>query len=143
MMPDVQVGTVLIAESPGMAEALALQSEPYFKHWRVVKDLDGFALDDKIHAARWNFFFLAGEVKALFFGPVGAIKVREALRRISRKVMAENFNCLEVTGIAAQRFLGVPYTTVSAHSRHIQESSQLRDIDQRRADRENADWAKG
>lgn len=126
-----------------MAEALALQSEPYFRHWSVVRDLDGFALDDRIHAARWNFFFLAGEVKALFFGEVGATKVREALQRISRKVKTQNFNCLEVTGITAQRFIGVRYTTVSAHSRHIQESSQLRDIDQRRADQENADWAKG
>jgi hypothetical protein len=144
MMPGVQVGTILIAEeSPRMAEVLALQSEPYFKHWSVVKALDGFTLDAKIHAARWNFFFLAGEVRAQFFGSVGATKVRQALRRISRKVKAENFDCLEVTGIVAKRFLGVPYTTVSAHSRHIQESSRLRDIDQRRADQENADWARG
>lgn len=144
MMPDVRVGTILIAEeSPRMAEVLALQSEPYFKHWGVVTGLDGFALDDKIHAAQWNFFFLAGEVKALFFGPVGPMKVRQALQRISRKVKAENFNCLEVTGIVARKFLGVPYTSVSVHSRHIQESSQLRDIDQRRADQENADWARG
>ena len=144
MTPDVQVGTILIAEeSPGMAEGLALQSEPYFEHWSVVTGLDGFALGDKIHAARWNFFFLAGEVRALFFGTVGAIKVREALQRISRKVKAENFNCLEVTGIVTKRLLGVPYTTVSAHSRHMQESSELHDIDQRRADQENADWARG
>lgn len=144
MMPDVQVGSVLIAEeSPRMVEVLALQSEPYFKHWSVVKALDGFTLDAKIHAARWNFFFLAGEVKVLFFGAIGAAKIRGALQRISRKVKLENFNCLEVTGIVAKRFLGVPYTSVSAHSRHIQESSQLRDIDQRRADQENADWARG
>ena len=126
-----------------MAEVLSLQSEPYFEHWSVVKGLDRFVLGDKIRSVQWNFFFLAAEVKVLFLGAVGAIKVREALQRISRKVKAENFNCLEVTGITAQRFLGVPYATVSAHSRHIQESSQLRDIDQRRADQENADWAKG
>ncbi len=126
-----------------MAEVLALQSEPYFDHWSVIKGLDGFALDDKIHAARWNFFFLAGEVKVLFLGAVGAIKVREALQQISRKVKSESFNCLEVTGIVSKRFLGVLYTTVSAHSRHIQPSSQLRNLDQRRAEQENADWARG
>jgi hypothetical protein len=144
MTPDVQVGTILIAEeSPDMKAVLALHSEPYFEHWSVVKALDGFTLDDKIHTARWNFFFLAGEVKALFLGPIGAIKVRKALQRISRKVKAANFNCLEVTGIVVKRSLGVTYTTVSAHSRHIQQSSQLRDMDQRRADQENADWARG
>jgi len=144
MTPDVQVGTILIGEeSPRMAAVLALQSEPYFEHWSVVRTLDGGALGDKIHAARWNFFFLASEVQAMFFGATGAAKIRRALQRISRKVKSENFNCLEVTGIVAKRFLGVPYTTVSAHSRHIQESSQIRNIDQRRTDQENADWARG
>jgi hypothetical protein len=91
----------------------------------VVKVLDGFALDRKIHTARWNFFFLASEVKVMFFGAIGATKIREALIRISRKVKRHNFNCLEVTGIVAKRFLGVPYATVFAHSRHIQQSCQL------------------
>ena len=38
MTPIVQVGTVLIGEgSPRMIEVLALQSEPYFGNWNVVK----------------------------------------------------------------------------------------------------------
>jgi len=142
MTQPVQVGTVLIgAESPRMAQVLALQSEPYLKHWSVIRTLDGFTLDDKIHAARWNFFFLAGEVKATFFGAVGVTKVREALERIVRKVKQRNFNCLEVTGIVSKRFLGIPYVTVSAHSRHIQESCQLDSVEQRRNSRQDAEWA--
>jgi hypothetical protein len=144
MTPSVQVGTILIEEqSPRMAEVLALESEPYFEHWSVVKALNGFALDDKIHAARWNFFFLADEVRAMFFGAIGATKVREALQRISRKVKQQNFNCLEVTGIVARRFLGVPYAIVSAHSRHIQQSCQLDTIASRQADHQASEWASG
>jgi hypothetical protein len=144
MTPTIQVGSILIEEqSPRMAKALALETDPYIEHWRVVKTLNGFTLDDKIHAARWNFFFLAEEVKTMFFGAIGATRVRQALKRITRKVSQQNFNSLEVTGIVAKRFLGLPYTTVSAHSRHIQQNCQLDGIEQRRTDQQNADWASG
>src|SRR5690349_10943241 len=143
-IPTVQVGTILIAEeSPHMAEVLALESEPYFEYWRVVKTLDSFALGNKIHAARWNFFFLAGTVKAVFFGTISVGKVRKALKRISWKIRQENFNCLEVTAIVAKRFLGLPYATVSAHSRHIQQSCELSSNEDRRAARQDIAWANG
>jgi len=53
-----------------MAQTLAIKSDPYVGNWSVVRSFDGFALDRKIHAAGWNFFFMAGEVKAMFFGVV-------------------------------------------------------------------------
>jgi len=87
--------------------------------------LDGFALDRKIRASGWNFFFMAAEVRAMFFGALGAKKIQNALKRILGKVKQQHFNSLEVTGIVAKRFLGVPYTVVSAHSRHVQQSCYL------------------
>lgn len=105
--------------------------------------LDGFALDRKIHAAGWNFFFMAPEVKVMFFGAVGAKKVHNALMRILTKVKRERFYGLEVTGIVAKRFLGVPYATVSAHSRHIQQSCRLEDANARRASQRAKEWARG
>ena len=48
--------------------------------------LNGFALDRKIHAVGWNFFFMAGEVKVMFFGALGAKKIQNALKRILVKV---------------------------------------------------------
>ena len=126
-----------------MAEVLALESEPYLENWRVVKALDGSALDHKIHAAGWNFFFLAAQVKVMFLGAIGTENVRRALKRILRKVKQQNFNCLEVTGIVAKRFLGVPYATITAHSRHIQQSCQLDSIESRQAEQQDARWARG
>jgi hypothetical protein len=144
MTPTIQVGTILIGEeSPRMAEALALHSDPYLENWSVVRALDGFALDDKIHAAGWNFFFMAAEVKVMFFGATGAKKIQNALKRIFEKVKPQNFNCLEITGIGAKHFLGVPYTSVSVHSRHIQQSSQLDSIENRRDGQRDAEWARG
>jgi hypothetical protein len=122
MTPTLKVGTVLIEDRPLISQFLGLESEPYSGNWSVVKALDGFALDRKIHAAGWNFFFMAPEVKVRFLGTLGTTKIQSALKRILAKVRPQNFNALEVTGIIAKRFLGVPYVTLSAHSRHIQQS---------------------
>jgi hypothetical protein len=125
MPQTVQVGTILLKESPLMPELMGLETQSYSGNWSLVEKLDGFALDRKIRGTGWNFFFMAAEVKAMFFGAVEAKKIQKALRRILRKVRQQPFNALEVTGIIKKRFLGVPYTLVSAHSRHIQQSCYL------------------
>ena len=138
MPPTVEVGTILIEHRPLITQLLGLESEPWSGNWSVVKALDGFSLDRKIHAAGWNFFFLAAEVKVMFFGALGTKNIQNALKRILAKVRHQNFNALEVTGIVAKRFLGVPYATVSAHSRHIQQSCYLDGAEQRRASQRDA-----
>jgi hypothetical protein len=138
MSPSIQVGTILMKDWPLMRQLLGLESEPCSGNWSQVKALDGFALDRRIHAAGWNFLFMAAEVKVMFFGALGAKKIQNVLQRILGKVRVQDFNCLEVTGIIAKRFLGVPYTTVSAHSRHIQQSCQLDDIERRQACQQDA-----
>jgi hypothetical protein len=143
MMPTVQVGTILIADRPQIAQFLGLASEPYSGKWSVVQGLDGFAMDRKIHAAGWNFFFMAAEVKVMFFGSLETARLRNAVRRILAKARPQGFNCLEVTGIVAKRFLGVRYATVSAHSRHIQQGCYLNGIEIRRASQLDAEWANG
>ena len=132
MTQEVQIGTILIRDNPAAAQAIGFQREPYSATWGLVKALDGLALDRKIHAAGWSFFFMAAEVKVTFFGAIGAKNIENALERMLRKIKPMNFNCLEVTGIVAKRFLGIPYTVVSAHSRHIQQSCYLDGDDERR-----------
>jgi hypothetical protein len=85
---------------------------------------------------------MAAEVKVMFFGAPGTAKVKNALHRILTKVKPQEFNCLEVTGIVAKRFLGVPYATVSAHSRHIQQGCYLEGTNERRASQHDAESAK-
>jgi hypothetical protein len=114
MPPTIQAGTVLINDSAR-----------------------------KIHAAGWNFLFIAPEVKVMFFGAIGAKKVQNALIRILAKVKRQSFNSLEVTGIVAKHFFGVPYAIVSAHSRHIQQGRRLEDVNARRASQFANKWAAG
>src|SRR5579864_2670578 len=143
MTPTVEVGTILIADRPRITQFLGLASERYSGNWGVVQGLDGFALDRKIHAAGWNFFFMAAEVKVMFFGSLGAAMIHSALERILGKVKQQHFNALEVTAIATRHFLGVPYVTVSAHSRHMQQSCNLESAEARQRSQDNAEWATG
>ena len=143
MPSTIQVDTILMKEWPGMNQLLGLESEPCSGEWSLPKILDGFTLDRQIHAAGWNFFFMAAEVKVMFLGSVGAVKIQNALRRILQKVKQQQFNGLEVTQIVARRFLGVPYVTVAAHSRHIQQSCYLDSALARQTSQRNAEWARG
>jgi hypothetical protein len=143
MSTAVQVGTILMKEWPGMAQLFQLESEPCSGSWSLVKSLDGLSLDRKVRAAGWNFFFMAADVKVMFFGVVGAAKIQNALQRILAKVKPQHFNGLEVTGIVASHFLGVPYVTVSAHSRHMQPGCYLDSSEARQASQNSAARARG
>src|SRR6202158_5499066 len=143
MPPTIQVGTILMKDWPCTTPLLNLESEPCSGNWSVLKVLDSFALDRKIHAAGWNFFFMAAQVKVMFVGTVGVVKIQNALKRILGKVKQQQFNGLEVTQIVARRLLGVPYVTVSAHSRHMQQSCYLDSAMARQTSQSTSEWARG
>lgn len=139
MPQEVQVGTILIDGRPLTAQALGLQSEPYAANWGTLSALDCASLNRKLHAAGWNFFFMAAEVRGVCIGAIGVKNIQTALRRMLERVRPTNFNCLEITGIVAKRFLGLPYTVISAHSRHIQQSCYLEGSEARRKSQHDAE----
>ena len=79
----------------------------------------------------------------MFLGSLGTEKILKALKRILEKVKPHQFNGLEVTEIVARHFLGVPYVTVSAHSRHMQQSCYLNSAAARQTSQKQAEWARG
>jgi len=118
----IRAGTVLVKEGTFLPETLQIESEPCVPGWRLVKDLNGYALDRKIDAAGWTFFCLAGEIGTIALGADEQSMVRRAIKRILANPMAKPFNSLEITRVALKRFLGLPFMSVGAQSRHIQES---------------------
>ncbi|MGC2198370.1 MAG: hypothetical protein WA628_27110 [Terriglobales bacterium] len=137
---NIRTGTILMQDRPLMSQRLGLEPDAYARNWSVVRAVNGFSLDRKVRAAGWNSFFMAGTVTASAFGSIKEGSVRSAMRRIFSQVRREDFNCLEVTGIAARHFLGIPYVTVSAHSRHIQQGCFLDHPRARQAGETAADW---
>jgi hypothetical protein len=122
MAETINTGTILIKDGTLLPEALRFESEPCATGWRLVKNLDGYGLGRKISEAGWTFFWLAGELGATVFGFDGQKTVRRAVKRILANPKSGEFNSLEITRVASKRFLGLPYASVSAHSRQIQES---------------------
>lgn len=128
-MPNVtEAGTIFIREGTRLPEALLLKSQPYMPGWRLVEDLNPSALGRKIHDAGWTFFSLAYEAKATVFGIDKEKMVRRAIERMLSNPEWEKFNSLQIVSVASlasRRFLGIRHVTVSAQSRHIQESPFL------------------
>ena len=125
MADTITAGTILIADGTLMPEALRFESEPYSNGWRAVKNLVGYELGRKMSEAGWTFFYMAGEIRASVFGFDREKALGRAVSRLLANLKAEKFNSLEITQVAAKRFLGLPYVTVSAHPRQIQESMVL------------------
>src|SRR5467141_624611 len=117
--------TILISEDTPLAANLPIESEAFLPGWRVVKNLDRSTVARNIDGANWNFFYLAGEIRATVLGRDRPGTLRRAVKCVLAKQEGQKFNSLEITKVVSKRFLGIPFMSVTAHSRHIQESIGL------------------
>lgn len=118
-------GTIFIREKTLLPAVLSIESEAFLPGWRAVRNLNGYELGRKIAQVRWSFFYLAGEMRTIVLGSEEEEVKRQAVRRTLGKLKGQRFNCLEITGVAAKHFLGIPFLSVTANFRHIQESVYL------------------
>jgi hypothetical protein len=125
MTKRIQAGSILIASGTPLPQSGIIESEPYLQGWELVKNPDGKGLNQIIATAGWNFFYIASELKTRVFGSDEEKTSRQAIGKIIAKMTSKNFNCLEITGMTRKQFMGLPYLSVSAHSRHIQKSAVL------------------
>ncbi len=125
MAEKITTGTILIKEGTPLPECLRLESEPYLRGWRLVENLNSRGLDRKIREAGWTFFYMAGGVNATAVGSDLERTTRRAIKKVIGSMELDGFNCLEIAQVVEKHFLGLPYVTVSAHPRHIQESMFL------------------
>jgi hypothetical protein len=56
MAETINAGTILIKDGTFLPDALRFETEPCASGWRLVKNLDGYGLDRKIHGAGWTSF---------------------------------------------------------------------------------------
>jgi hypothetical protein len=77
---------------------------------------------------------MAGEITAVVPAWGGHNTLRRGVKRLLAQTRLQCLNCLEVTDIRRKYFLGIPYLSISANPRHIQEGSQIQSITQRAQD---------
>lgn len=116
-------GTILIEKNALSPECFHLRDDSHPNTWMsVTHNLTPHDLEKELSATGWTFFYLAGGIKTTAFGFNRAKMIHAALKRLITKVKQQRCNCLEIDGVSTHRFLGIPYVSVSAHSRHIQKA---------------------
>lgn len=113
----VERGTVL-PEPLRLEEAYQAGGWAHVADASVVRDLD-----NKLATAGWTFFYMAGEIRKTGFGFNQQKRLASAMKQLIRHAQLEGCNCLEIDEVASHSFLGVPYVSVAAHSRRIQQAS--------------------
>ena len=118
-------GAVFIGEQTPLPAGVAIASDAFVTGWRIVRDLDTRGLARKIEDAKWNLFYLAGEIRAIAIGREGTGTLLRAVKGALRKLHGQKFNCFAITRIVSKRFLGIPFTSIVTQSRHIQRGMGL------------------
>jgi hypothetical protein len=122
-------GAILFEKSALLPEPLRLEADAAESGWaRVANNLDGHQLEKALATEGWTFFYMAGRIRTTAFGFDREKMVHTALKRLIAKVRLQKCNCLEIDEVAAKSFLGMPYVSVSGHSRHIKKGLVFNDI---------------
>jgi hypothetical protein len=125
-VPTFQVGTILVEAGTSLPGAVLLQPSALSGTWKSVVDLDRAGLAAEVSKAGWTFFYMAGELTARAFGSSEDHRVRTAIGRVIEGVQAQKCNTVEITHLAHKSFLGIPYVSITAHARHLQDGVQFR-----------------
>jgi hypothetical protein len=125
----IQAGIVLIEEGTPMPESMRLEGPSDSDGWQSVEVVDRSEFERKINRAGWIFYLMAGEIKATVFGFDQRRALRAAMQRIIASVKFQRCNSLQITEVTAKSFLKLPYVSVSARSRHIQEQPRERPLE--------------
>jgi hypothetical protein len=125
MSNTIKPGSVLFREQTMLPQRLPCESESYRPHWRLVTGCDANALGRAIAKEGWTLFCLVGDIKSIAFAFSRGRGIGKAVSRILAKLNHARFNSVEITEVIPKRFLGIPYVSISARSRHIQESTYL------------------
>ena len=130
-MPNhIQAGTIMVQPSETL-RSLGIVGEKYCEGWQSLGVSESSGLDRKIHDSGWKLFYMAEELKTGIPAWGGEKTLRRGVKRLLSRTRLQHFNCLELTYILKKRFLGIPYVSIAAHSRHIQQESQIQSMAQR------------
>jgi hypothetical protein len=106
-------------------ESLELESEELCEGWDRVRNTEAGAFELSLRMAGWHMFYMADAVHAFALGAPDQDTIRTAAASLLRKIRPQMFNCVELTGLSAKLFAGIPYVYLTGTPRHIQESGEI------------------
>jgi hypothetical protein len=114
-------GSILVEKGTLLPQFFQAGTEPYPSAWLAIESTLNFhERENELTATGWTFLYMASKVRATAFGFDRQKTVYKALKRLIAGARLQNCNCLEIDEVATHSFLGMPYVSVSAHSRNIQ-----------------------
>jgi hypothetical protein len=117
----IRAGTVFIEAGAVLPESLSLKSAPDANGWKSLESAGRSAFEQKVRQEGWIFYLMDAEITATVYGFDAQKALRTAFERISASVKSQKWNSLQITRVESKSFLKVPYVSVTAHSRHLQE----------------------
>ena len=130
MSNTIQAGTMLVQQS-ALPHSLRTQGEIYSDQWCSLGAQESAGLDRKLRNAGWNLFFMADELRTIVPPWGGQKTLRAGVKRLLARTSAQQFNCMQLSDILRERFLGIPFVSVVAHARHAQQGSRIESLEQR------------
>ena len=115
-------GAILIKKGTLLPEPLRLGTDCLqAAGWASVSNaLDSHEVERKLSTGGWTFIYTAGALRTTTVGFDRAKMIHAALKRLLASVKQHQCNCLEIDDVTTRSFLGMPYISVSGHSRNIQ-----------------------
>ena len=124
-LTTIKMGSLLLAEGTNLPASVLLESTSCAPGWRLIQHVNLRGFKELIAQAGWHFLFIATLLETTAYGWNQETAISKAMRRITAQSKAAKYNCVEVMRVEANRFLGIPYVKVTAHSRQIQATGIL------------------
>lgn len=128
-IPTIKRGSLLLAAGTPLPPSVSLESHLCTSGWHLLKSVTPQEMKELMTQAGWNFFYIATELRTTVWGWNKGGALRKALRRITTRTEAAEYNCLEIKEVDARRFLGLSFVRLTARSRQIQ--AQTSRVDER------------
>lgn len=114
-------GTVLIQTGAARPQCFQETNEVCPTAWMSIgSTLNPRELEAELSRTGWTFFFMANHLRTRSFGFDPVKRLAAALRTLVGSIREQGCNCIQIDAVATRSFMGIPYTSVSAHPRHVQ-----------------------
>ena len=114
-------GTMLMKEDTHLPESVRITRQASWLGWVAIRSLDPRGLDKQLREVGWTIRLRESAVEKGSFGFDAEARFDRAMRSALRQAQTDHCNCLEFDQMTEKTIFGIPYTSVSVHSRHIEE----------------------